>query len=183
MKNIRPLYDKHGVEDYYREHAGAYENPHFPEIKVLLERNLHRIDTRAVLDFGAGGGEVTQVLQGLGLKNMTGCDPFTFDLYEKNTGLPCLRLAFKDVVKSGLGGKYSAVISSFALHLCPLNDLYMLCWNLFQAAPLLVVLTPHKRPELERLTGIQLLWEDTTHTDRGKRVRCKAYRLENAGHC
>lgn len=177
MEKIRPLYDKHGVDAYYRDHAGAYENPHFQEIKTLLHQNLYRLDTGAVLDFGAGGGEVTLALQDQGIQNITGCDPYTFELYEKNTGRPCLRHSFKTVIKSGLPGPYSVIISSFALHLCPAKDLFPLTWNLLQAAPLLVVLTPHKRPELETLPGIELVWADFALTERSKKVRCKAYRL------
>lgn len=177
MKSIRPLYDEHGVDGYYREHAAAYENPHFPEIKTLLERNLHRIDTRHMLDFGCGGGEVTRVLQGAGINTVTGCDPYTFDLYTRQTGNTCLHLSFLEVIKTGLPERYSAIISSFALHLCPVKDLFPLTWNLLQAAPLLVVLTPHKRPELELLPGVELAWEDFALTPRGKKVRGKAYRL------
>jgi SAM-dependent methyltransferase len=178
VKAIRPLYETYGAEGYYRDHAGDYANPHFPEIKTLLERNFHRFDcSGGVLDFAAGGGEVAQVLQKLGVEKITGCDPFTFQLFEKNTGLACLRFSFKDVVKGEPLGQYSLIISSFALHLCPPKDLFPLTWNLLQAAPLLVVITPHKRPELEKLPGVQLIWEDFTETERGKKVRMKAYKF------
>lgn len=176
MRAIRPLYDELGVDGYYRDHAEAYENPHFPEIRTLLLRNLHRIDTRRVLDFAAGGGEATRVLAAAGAGEICGCDPYTFALYEKNTGRPCLRLSFKDVIRKGLPGPYSAVVSSFALHLCPAKELFPLAWNLFQATPLLVVLSPHKRPALENLPGVELAWDDAERNERGKSVRCKAYR-------
>jgi hypothetical protein len=176
---IRPLYDTYGAEGYYRDHAGDYENPHFPEIKTLLERNFSRFDCAdGVLDFAAGGGEVAQVLKNMGVDNITGCDPFTFGLFEKNTGLPCLRWSFKDVIKGEPLGQYSLIISSFALHLCPQKDLFPLTWHLLQAAPTLVVITPHKRPELEKLPGVGLVWEDVAETERGKKVRMKAYGLE-----
>ena len=81
-----------------------------------------------------------------------------------------------DVIKNGLPAKYSLIISSFALHLCPAGDLFSLAWQLLEAAPLLVLLTPHKRPELENLQGIELAWEDSVVTGRGKKVRMKAYR-------
>lgn len=178
MKAIRPLYDTCGVEGYYRDHADEYANPHFSEIKTLLERNFPRFDfSGGVLDFAAGGGEVAQVLQKLGVEKITGCDPFTFDLFEKNTGLACLRLSFKDVVKGASLGQYSLIISSFALHLCPPKDLFPLIWNLLQAAPTLVIITPHERPELEKLPGVALAWEDFAETEKGKKVRMKAYRL------
>lgn len=175
-QKIRPLYDLHGPEGYYREFADAYENPHLPEIRALLEHNFERLDcSGTVLDFAAGGGEVASVLQSLGAQNILGCDPFTYGLFERKTGLPCLRHAFKDVIREGLAGPYSLIVSSFALHLCPPKDLFSLSWNLLQTAPLLVIITPHKRPELEKIQGIELLWEDSVETVRGKKVRMKAY--------
>ena len=178
MPSIRPLYEQHGAEAYYRDHAGGYENPHFPQIKALIEQNLHRLDcSGGVLDFAAGGGEVTRVLQQAGVTHLSGCDPYTHALYTRQTGLPCLQHDFKTVLKHGLPQRYSLVISSFALHLCPAKDLFPLCWNLLEAAPLLVVITPHKRPELENLPGIALAWEDHALTEKGKQVRMKAYEL------
>lgn len=173
---IRPLYDEYGAEGYYQAFSEQYENPHLPQIQALLERNFERFDcSGTVLDFAAGGGEVASTLQGLGAKDLLGCDPFTHALFEKKTGLPCLRHSFKAVICDGLPARYSLIISSFALHLCPQKDLFSLTWQLLQAAPLLVVITPHKRPELEKIAGIQLLWEDAVETDRGKKVRMKAY--------
>lgn len=174
---IRPLYDEHGAEGYYRIYGDQYENPHLPEIEALLERNYQRLDcSGTVLDFGAGGGEVSSKLQQLGAHQIVGCDPFTHALFERKTGLPCLKDSFKDVVRVGISGQYSLIVSSFAMHLCPLKDLFSLTWNLLQAAPLLVVITPHKRPELEKIPGVELAWEDAVETVRGKKVRMKAYR-------
>ncbi len=175
---IRPLYDEHGAEGYYRTFSEQYENPHLPEIQSLLRRNFGRFDCAGtVLDFAAGGGEVASTLSELGAPSIAGCDPFTHALFERKTGLTCLQCSFKDVIRTGLPGQYSTIISSFALHLCPLKDLFSLTWNLLQAAPLLVLITPHKRPELEKLPGIVLAWEDSEETVRGKKVRMKAYRL------
>ncbi|MCC6413135.1 MAG: class I SAM-dependent methyltransferase [Saprospiraceae bacterium] len=175
MKPIRLLYEEHGAEGYYQNLGDSYENPHFPEIEILLRNNLHRIDTTRILDFAAGGGEVTRVLMDDGIQNVTGADPFTGALYKKNTGLDCEPWSFSDVVREGLPFTFSTVISSFALHLCPASSLFPLCWNLLDAAPLLVVITPHKRPELEIFGGFRLVWEDAALTQRGKKVRLKAY--------
>jgi hypothetical protein len=178
---IRPLYDELGAEGYYAAHGDSYSNPHQPEIEALLRRNFERLDcSGGVLDFCAGGGEVSQVLQSLGVEKITGCDPFTHDLFERQTGLPCLRHSFRDVLRGAdLGGPYSLIVSSFALHLCPLADLWPLTYALFQAAPTLVVLTPHKRPELEKLPGFELLWQDAVANERGKQVRLKEYGVRN----
>lgn len=175
---IRPLYDQFGPDAYYQAHGTDYENPHLPQIEALLSRNFHRLDcSGGVLDFAAGGGEVSQMLRRLGVSQLAGSDPYTYELYEQKIGLPCARWSFMDVIRNGIPNTYSVIISSFALHLCPLKDLFPLAWNLFQAAPLLLVITPHKRPELEVLPGIELLWEDMVENERGKKVRLKAYRL------
>lgn len=175
---IRKLYETFGAENYYREHASAYQNPHFPQIRELLVRNFEKLDcSGAVLDFACGGGEVSVVLGTLGVEKIEGCDPFTFDLYQKVTGLPCLKLSFMDVIKQGLPMMdYSCIVCSFAMHLCEIKDLFPLTWNLFQASDLLIIITPHKRPELEKLPGIELIWQDAALTEKGKKVHMKAYR-------
>lgn len=178
-KKIRPLYEELGAEGFYRAFGDSYENPHLSEIQALIRRNFHRFDCSGkVLDFAAGGGEVATELQLLGAKDIVGCDPFTYSLFEQKTGLNCLRLSFKDVIRQGLPEHYSLIVSSFALHLCPLKELYSLVLNLLLATPLLVIITPHKRPELETFEGITLAWEDTVETARGKKVRMKAYRFQ-----
>jgi hypothetical protein len=177
-RSIRPLYDQYGAEGYYQSQGDSYENPHLPLIERLLERNGHRLNMDGkILDFAAGGGEVTRTLVRMGAREVEGSDPFTWTLYEKKTGLPCHRYSFMDVVKNGLDGAYSTIISSFAMHLCPHKDLFSLTWNLFQATPLLVIITPHKRPELELIPGVELCWQDITEDERGKKVRIKAYCL------
>ena len=177
-RSIRPLYDQYGAEGYYQSQGDSYENPHLPLIERLLERNGRRLNMEGkILDFAAGGGEVTRTLVRMGVREVEGSDPFTWTLYEKKTGLPCHRYSFMDVVKNGLEGSYSTIISSFAMHLCPQKDLFSLTWNLFQATPLLVIITPHKRPELELIPGVELCWQDITEDERGKKVRIKAYNL------
>jgi SAM-dependent methyltransferase len=176
MNKIRPLYDEHGVDAYYRDHAETYANPHEVQIRDLVSRHAHLWAGYRVLDLGAGGGEVTSALQAAGITDCVGCDPYTFDLYEQKTGARCLRLGFMDIIKGGeLGQPYDLIIASFSMHLCPQKDLYSLCEALFRVAPMIVIITPHKRPELELLTGIELLYESVALTERGKRVTLKCY--------
>jgi 2-polyprenyl-3-methyl-5-hydroxy-6-metoxy-1,4-benzoquinol methylase len=175
--SIRNKYETFGASAYYQNHASDYHNPHEQEISTLIRQNLHRMDTARVLDFSAGGGEVSTCLLQSGVTNIEGADPFTQNLYTQHTGLTCHPWSFDDVVRHGLPQSYSTIICSFALHLCPENQLFSVTWNLLQAAPLLVIITPHKRPELEKLSGISLCYEDHTLTKRGKRVRLKAYSI------
>jgi 2-polyprenyl-3-methyl-5-hydroxy-6-metoxy-1,4-benzoquinol methylase len=181
---IRNQYVAQGVDAYYQQHGDAYENPHFTQIEALLQQNQARIDYSLVLDFCAGGGEVTQVLQTLGFAHTQGCDPYTHALYQQQTQHTCLTYNFQEVVQGRLNEwtathqpnqAFSSIICSFAMHLCPEKQLYPLVFNLFQLTQQLVIITPHKRPALENLAQVQLDLEDFALTKRGKKVKLKSY--------
>ncbi len=175
MKDIRNHYSQLGVEEFYRTHGHDYENPHFPQIKALLEQNAYRIDYSNVLDFCCGSGEVSRVLTDLGFDNSIGCDPFTAEAYQRSTQKTCLTYNFEDVIRGQLTGNFSAIICSFAMHLCPHKQLYPLVYQLFRLSSQLIIITPHKRPALETLDGVNLGFEDFALTERGKKVRLKGY--------
>ena len=175
-KSIRDQYADQGVENFYLQHGRDYVNPHLSQVKRLLVQNQHRIDYSSVLDFCCGGGEVTTVLEDLGFPDSVGCDPFTQEAFKNNTGKEALSFDFSDVIQGKLTGNFTAIICSFAMHLCPQDQLFVLCYYLFQTAPQIVILTPHKRPALEMLDGIEMEFEDSVLTKRGKKVRLKAYR-------
>jgi hypothetical protein len=197
MKAIRNEYAEQGVAAFYKTHANVYENPHFPYIEALLKQNQTRIDYRNVLDFCAGGGEVTMALKKMGFENSLGCDPFTHTLYEKNTQKLCYFYSFEDIVKgnftfsklqelnvkSGISNLesnptpsvFSTIICSFAMHLCPDKMLQPLILQLFSYSKNIVIITPHKRPELEKIQEINLVLEDYVLTERGKKVFLKKY--------
>jgi hypothetical protein len=86
-----------------------------------------------------------------------------------------LAWSFEDLLQGKLTGNYSCIISSFALHLCPRDQLAPLVWQLFNCTSQLVIVTPHKRPELEQIEGIELSFTDHVLTQRGKRIRLKIY--------
>ena len=175
-KSIRDHYADQGVENFYLEHGHDYVNPHLAQIQTLLGQNQHRIDYSSALDFCCGGGEVTTVLDGLGFSDTVGCDPFTQQAFKNNTHKEALSFDFSDVIQGKLTGDFSSVICSFAMHLCPQDQLFLLCYYLFETAPQIVIITPHKRPALENLEGVELEFEDFVLTKRGKKVRLKAYR-------
>ncbi len=170
------MYESLGADEYYQKFGTSYENPHQKQVEALVQRSAHRWNCAAgVLDFSAGGGEVTLALRAVEQWPCTGCDPFTFTLYEQQTGAPCLRHSFEDVIKGAELGQFGVTICSFALHLCPEKDLFPVAWALLSAAPVLVIITPHKRPELEKIPGISLAYEDFELTEKGKKVRLKEY--------
>lgn len=177
-KAIRNRYAEMGVDGFYQAEGDQYTNPHFPQVRQLLRQNAHRINCSNTLDFCCGSGEVSRVMQELGFPLPGASDPYTGDAYEKNFGRKCLPLSFGDVIRGHLNGSFSAIICSFALHLCPEKQLYPLVHALLSSAPQLVVLTPHKRPDLSRISGVILEFEDACPTERGKHVFLKSYRKE-----
>lgn len=177
MKGIRDEYAESGVKEYYQSKGNTYSNPHFPQVRQLLIQNDQRIDYSNVLDFCCGSGEVSLVLQELKYPLPTACDPFTQEAYQANFDQTCLSFSFDDVIRGKLDGSFSAVICSFAMHLCPEKQLFPLVANLFRLSPNIVIITPHKRPALEQLSGVELVYEDFVLTDRGKKVRLKSYKI------
>lgn len=176
-KGIRNEYAKMGVEAYYKAKGHVYSNPHFAQIEALLVQNEHRIDYTNVLDFCCGSGEVSAVVRTLNYPLPIASDPFTQKAYQSNFNKKCLSLSFEDVIRGHLEGHYSAVICSFAMHLCPEKQLFPLVFNLFQHSSMLVIITPHKRPVLEEIDLVALVFEDFVLTERGKKVKLKAYEM------
>jgi SAM-dependent methyltransferase len=160
--SVRARYERHGAEAYYREHAADYLNPHEPEVahSLALAKARWDPDLSHVLDLACGGGEATLALRQLGAGRVDGCDPYLFDLYERRTGTAAERFGFEDVAAGVLAGRvYSLVVCSFALHLAEPSRLPALCYQLSLVAPAMIVLTPHKRPEIRAGWGWQLTGE------------------------
>ncbi|CAB11505.1 hypothetical protein POMI540_1333 [Schizosaccharomyces pombe] len=83
-------------------------------------------------------------------------DPFTLEAYTNRIGKPCLTLNFQDIADEKLppssaeDGIYDLVICSFALHLLTEpSKLFSTCYALSVQCRWLLVLGPHKKPELK----------------------------------
>jgi hypothetical protein len=151
--SIRGEYERHGAEKFYEQFGSDYRNPHEPIIARSLKL-AHRdwsLDLSNVLVLAAGSGEVTLVLRELGAGIIDGIDPFTHEAYERRTGQPAQRLSFSDIAAGALEGRsYSLIVASFALHLCEPSRLPRLMQQLSRASNTLLVLTPHKRPQIRK---------------------------------
>jgi hypothetical protein len=174
--SIRRQYERHGATNYYRAFAGDYANPHGLQIRdaISLARGRWPLDLSNVFDLAAGSGEATLALLELGAAKIDACDPYLFEQYHRRTGQPAERFSFEDIAAGALADRrYSLVVCSFALHLAEASRLPGICQQLSLIAPAMLILTPHKRPEVRREWGWtpedEFVWA---------RVRCRFYRAQ-----
>ncbi len=173
MDDIRPAYEEHGVTGFYQQFGSSYRNPHETILQSLLKRvSLEwKLELSHVLDLACGSGEATLVLQELG-GGVSGIDPYTGQAFFERTGLHAEPFSFDDIANGVLEGRnYSLIVCSFALHLVELSKLPMLMFQLAQITDTLLVLTPHKRPQIKPIWGWSL--EQEMLEDR---VRARLYR-------
>jgi SAM-dependent methyltransferase len=169
-EDIRPQYERLGVEGFYRTHGSSYRNPHEFAVHGLLEEiiNTNDLDLSNVLDLACGSGEVTLKLLDFGAR-VHGIDPFTGAAYFERTGQIAEALTFEDIALGALEGReYSLVVCSFALHLVEPSRLPTLCYQLSQVSSRLVMLTPHKRPVIQESWGWNLETELMMDRVRGR---------------
>lgn len=157
IASLRTSYEELGVEKYYMNHGEDYKNPHEKIIQRLVnEAILRNFVGDKVLDLCCGSGEVTAVL---GDREITGVDPFTEVAYFKRTGRELLVLDFQDISNGKLVENYDTVICSFAMHLCPKSLLPSLLWQLGQISKTLIIITPNKKPNCDKIANWVLVEE------------------------
>lgn len=179
VQGVRDEYANHpeGAEGWYRERGSTYVNPHEAAVVAAVTDALvswPELFGGEILDLCCGSGEVTLALRAHGIDPaaITGCDPFTGAAYSarcKRDALPC---SFADVADGALVGRaFTTIVCSYALHLCDASWLPSVCFALREVASNLVVITPHKRPELRTSFGWTLVDErrDSVHRTR---LRC-----------
>lgn len=167
---VRPGYDELGIDGYYTARAEDYRNPHEAAIVTLLAEL--DVDGRTVLDLACGSGEVTLALLDQGAAAVDGIDPYTAPAYLTRTGQLAEPLRFEDIAHGALAARrYDLVVCSFALHLIASSWLPRVCRALADVSPTLVILTPHKRPELRAGWGWFVPPDERQHD----RVRLRQY--------
>jgi SAM-dependent methyltransferase len=173
--SIRGEYVALGVERYYREKGRDYRNPHEQRLGRALRAVLAPLQlslSTRVLDLACGSGEVTLVLGELGFSDVEGADPHTAAAYLARTGKVAQSLSFEDIEADALlSQQYGLIVCSFALHLVAAARLPRVVYQLSRSTPLLLLLSPHKRPQLKPAWGFALESELLV-----ERVRARLYR-------
>jgi len=176
-ESIRGQYEALGVRDFYATRGGSYRNPHGEIVRQIVFAAVERfsLDLSAVLDLACGSGEATLPLLELGARQIDAVDPYTGEAYRQRTGRTAAPLSFEDVAAGGLAGRrYSLIVCSFALHLASPSRLPALLCQLAQLtrqSGRLLVITPHKRPEIPEPWGWRLAEELLIERVRGRLYR------------
>ncbi len=172
-ESIRKGYEEYSVKGFYEKFGDNYRNPQELAVRQVIQLAVNKWDLNftKVLDLACGSGEVTCLLQSLGFFEIDGIDPYTYNAYLKRTGNQAEIYTFEDI-ESGvlLNRHYSLIICSFALHLVTESRLPLVVYQLSLIADLMIILTPHKRPELKSAWGWTLLDEISFN-----RVRARLY--------
>lgn len=173
-KAIRKEYEQHSVRGFYEQYGKDYRNPHEAAIRAVLREGLSRwqVDLGHVLDLACGSGEVTLALQEMSCTNIDGIDPYTVEAYRGRTGKLAEAFTFEQIGDGVLEGRrYSLIVCSFGLHLLAPSRLPAVAYQLHRVAPAMIIITPHKRPQLRQAWGWRL--EDELLMER---VRARLYR-------
>jgi SAM-dependent methyltransferase len=166
--SIRREYERYGAEQYYRRFGAQYRNPHEAAVRQALQAAIGTwgLDLSRVLDLACGSGEATLALrddlarQDRGAVVVEGVDPYTGTAYAARTGQVAEVLSFEAIADGALDGRrYSLIVCSYALHLLAPSRLPRLAYQLSRISGALLVLTPHKRPDLRPEWGWQLAGE------------------------
>ena len=193
---MRNAYAAHeaGATGYYAEEGARYVNPHDGGVREMLARatrewpelwGMGKSDDEIdddefgdrILDLSCGSGEVTAALVAAGVppQRIDACDPYTHEAFSNRLGMQCERWSFEDVANGEIADRrWRTVVCSFAMHLCPKDYLPTLCMMLACSAKHLVILTPHKRPEIDAAWGGFMLHRREVR-DRYWRIRLRWY--------
>lgn len=170
---LRKQYERYGAEQYYRQFGPEYRNPHERAVRHAIHAAVAAgsLNLTRVLDLACGSGEATLALGELGATAIDGVDPYTGAAYRARTGQTAEALSFEAIAAGALDSRqYSLVVCSYALHLLAPSRLPRLAFQLSLVASTLLVLTPHKRPDLRPEWGWSQLGEMVV-----ERVRVRWY--------
>ena len=181
---VRNQYADHpeGAPGWYRDHGATYRNPHAAAVSATVQHAVDRwpelfTPPGRILDFCCGSGEVTRALIEVGIdtRQIDATDPFTGDAFTMSCPgrVVMATWSFADVEQGiAQGHRWKTIICSYAFHLCERSRLAGVCAQLAAVTDHLVILTPHKRPELRESWGFQLAEELRDPT---LRIRLRRY--------
>jgi SAM-dependent methyltransferase len=144
MLKVYDMYQKHGVDDYYKKYSNDYYNPHQDKIKDLFIKHLQPLISRndTILDIACGDGLISRMINencNCNLKNIDGTDPFFDNIYVT------MKLSFEDIAMGKLTKKYNIVICCYAFHLIKDSWKYDFLTQLALVTDTFIIITPSKK--------------------------------------
>lgn len=179
LQPVRRGYEEHGVNGYYAQFGAVYRNPHEDTVREIILQLVERWKlqrTERILDLACGSGEVTLVLEALGFQKIDGIDPYTAEAYEERVRRSIFgKWTFEQIADGCMAeeGVYDTIVCSFAAHLISPSYLPVVMQQLKYIGRKLVILTPHKRPEIKEKWGWTMK-DEFVHD----RVRARLYESE-----
>jgi len=153
--SIRKSYEENGVKNFYLHSGNHYTNPHIKDVQLCLRESVNswNLPTTSILDLACGSGEVSECFNP---DNVTGIDPYTQEAYFKRIGKHPLSYSFDDIINGALiDHRYNLIICSYALHLIEESKLPSLCYALAQISNKMLIISPHKKPNIKYAWNIR----------------------------
>lgn len=153
--SIRQQYESLGVNNFYLSKGGSYINPHIKDVQICLRQSVKcwNLPTTSILDLACGSGEVSECFNP---NDVTGVDPYTQVAYFNRIGKRPLPYSFDDIINGAIiDHRYDLIICSYALHLIEESKLPSLCYALAQISNKMLIVSPHKKPDIKHAWSIK----------------------------
>eukprot|EP00933_Yihiella_yeosuensis_P040283 TRINITY_DN3455_c1_g1_i1.p1 TRINITY_DN3455_c1_g1~~TRINITY_DN3455_c1_g1_i1.p1 ORF type:complete len:643 (+),score=176.64 TRINITY_DN3455_c1_g1_i1:75-2003(+) len=189
--SMREAYGSLGPDAYYKAHGADYRNPHEEVLIEALSLGLTSLEDAGlidcsskemrILDVGCGSGEgslgIIQWTEERACRrpaSITAADPYTYDAFQERMRLPCNRWSFHDIANGVLEeeGTFNVVIAAFCLHLLDKSYLQATLAALARVCDVLVIASPHKRPQITASHRWDAAVDDILH----ERVHVRCYK-------
>lgn len=144
MLKVYDMYQKHGVDDYYKKYSNDYYNPHQDKIKDLFIKHLRPLISRndIILDIACGDGLISRMINehcDCMLKNIDGTDPFFDNMYAT------MKLSFEDIAIGKLNKTYDIAICCYAFHLIKDSWKHDFLTQLSLVTDIFIIISPSKK--------------------------------------
>ncbi len=143
---IYDQYQKYGVENYYKQFASTYTNPHKEKIIKIYIKHIQPIinQTDKILDLACGNGLISQLVNYYNNNYLIeGCDPYFINEYCS------LKYSFEDIVQGKLNKYYDIVICCYAYHLLDDKLEYDFLTNISLITNKFIIITPSKKIQIK----------------------------------
>jgi ubiquinone/menaquinone biosynthesis C-methylase UbiE len=144
MPSIRQQYEQCGVDSYYLEHGGGYENPHAQDVVKCLRYFYSKEKHMKVLDFACGDGLVSKRIGNQ--SKIIGCDGYLYERYTKETGNRCHKHTFQDICdfNNFIENNFDLIVFSYAIDLVESSYIQQLLYRLSTIGKEMLVIRPNK---------------------------------------